>query len=125
MNPLPKALNKERAMAALLDAATLTEAAERAGLDRKTLYNYLHDEADFAKEFKRQRELRAIEQAEQAAGEREAALQAIRDIMNDTELSGNTRLKAAEKLLDVANRGVAAQMNAAERIWNIHCGFGF
>lgn len=117
--------NKEMALAALLDAPTLTAAAAAAGLDRKTLYNYLREDSQFAYEYKRQRQLRAIERAEQAAGEREAALQAIRDIMNDDEQPAAIRLKAAEKLLDVANDGFNRQANIAGDIWDVHSGFGF
>ena len=117
--------NKEKALAALLDAPTLTAAAAAAGLDRRTLYNYLRDDSKFAFEYKRQRQLRAIEQAEQAAGERAAALQAIRDIMNDGEQPAAIRLKAAEKLLDVANDGFIRQANIAGDIWDVHTGFAF
>lgn len=120
-----KEADKERALAALLDSSTLTAAATAAGLDRKTLYNYLREDSKFAYEYKRQRQLRAIERAEQAAGEREAALQAIRSIMNDVEQPAAIRLKAAEKLLDVANDGFTRQACIAGDIWDVHSGFGF
>lgn len=117
--------NKEKALAALLDAPTLTAAASAAGLDRRTLFNYLHDDFEFAREYKYQRQLRAIERAEQAAGEREAALQAIRDMMNDGEVPAAIRLKAAERLLDVANDGFIRQGSVAGDIWQGHCGLDF
>lgn len=117
MAKVVKAADKERALAALLDAPTLTAAAEMAQLDRKTLYNYLHSDKEFVKAYNNQRQLRAIERAEQAAGEREAALQAIRDIMNDDEQPGAVRLKAAEKLLDVADTGFNVQRSIASDMW--------
>lgn len=117
--------NKEAALAALLDAPTLTAAAERAGIDRRTLYNYLHDDKDFARQYKRQRELRAIEQAEAAADEREAALAAIREVMTDAGQAGAVRLKAAEKLLDIADAGMSAQRKIAGDMWDKHSGWSF
>ena len=118
-----KAADKERALAALVDSPTLTAAATACGLDRRTLYNYLRNDSDFATAYQRQRQLRAIEQAEQAAGERAAALNAIRDIMNDEEQPSAIRLKAAEKLLDVANVGFNAQRSIAGDIADAHNGF--
>ena len=67
-----KQADKDKALAALLDAPTFTAAAAACGLDRRTLYNYLRNDSDFANAYRRQRQLRAIEQAEQAAGERAA-----------------------------------------------------
>lgn len=120
-----KAADKERALAALLDAPTFTAAAAAAGLDRRTLYNYLRNDFEFAREYKHQRQLRAIERAEQAAGEREAALQAIRDMMNDGEVPAAIRLKAAERLLDVANDGFIKQGSVAGDLLDSHCGLTF
>ena len=115
--------DKEKALAALMDAPTLTAAAEKAGIARRTLYNYLRKDSQFAWEYKRQRELRAIEQAEQAAEEREAALQVIRDVMNNDGVPAAVRLKAAVKLLDMANAGDNAQRAIAGNLWNLHNGW--
>lgn len=117
---MSKDANKERALAALLDAPTMSAAAVTAGLSRRTVYEYLRSDRDFALRYKQQRQLRAIEQAEQAAGEREAALQAIRDVMNDVDQPGAVRLKAAERLLDVANAGVGEQRQIADSIVEAH-----
>lgn len=122
---MAKIVNKEKALAALLEETSLTSAAAAAGLDRKTLYNYLRKDSDFALEYKRQRELRNIERGEQAEKERETALAAIREIMNDNEQPGAVRLKAAEKLLDIANSGISAQQIVAQAIWDSHTGFSF
>ena len=115
--------DKEKALAALMDAPTLTAAAEKAGIARRTLYNYLRKDSQFAWEYKRQRELRAIEQAEQAAEEREAALQVIRDVMNNDGVPAAVRLKAAVKLLDMANAGDNAQRAIAGNLWDSHNGW--
>jgi len=118
-----KQADKDKALAALLDAPTFTAAAAACGLDRRTLYNYLRNDSDFANAYRRQRQLRAIEQAEQAAGERAAALDAIRDIMNDDEQPAAVRLKAAERLLDVASVGFEKQRSIAGDIADAHSGF--
>lgn len=46
-----KTANKEKALTALLQSATITEAAKKCGLSEKTLRRYL-DDADFQKEFR-------------------------------------------------------------------------
>lgn len=120
-----KQADKERALNALLNAPTLTSAAEMAGIDRRTLYNYLHNDSQFALEYKRQRQLKNIERAEQAANERETALNTIRDIMNDNSQPALIRLKAAEKLLEISDKGNAKQDSIASDIFNEHSGFCF
>ncbi len=46
-----KTANREKALTALLDSATITEAAKKCGLSEKTLRRYL-DDAEFQKEFR-------------------------------------------------------------------------
>lgn len=41
---MSKDLKKDRALTALLESNTLTEAAEKAGISRKTLYNYIRND---------------------------------------------------------------------------------
>lgn len=48
--PVKKA-NREKALTALLESATITEAAQKCGLNEKTLRRYL-DDAEFQKEFR-------------------------------------------------------------------------
>ena len=107
-----KAADKERALAALLDNATFTAAAEQCGLSRRTLYSYLRDDKDFAMSYKQQRQLRELEAAEQAAALRQDALDAISDVMANGE-TGMIRLKAAERLLAIADDGISTQRRIA------------
>ncbi len=51
-----KILNKEKVLTALLESATITEAAKRCKLNEKTLRRYLED-ADFQKEYRAARRL--------------------------------------------------------------------
>jgi DNA-binding transcriptional MerR regulator len=46
-----KILNREKAISALLESPTITEAAQKCGLNEKTLRRYL-DDAEFQKEFR-------------------------------------------------------------------------
>ena len=98
-------LKKAAALEALQTEKTFTAAAEKAGISRRTLYGYLYDDSDFAFEWRRQLQLKALTRAEQAANERDAALSAIRDIMNNADNPAAVRLKAAEKLLEYADGG--------------------
>ncbi len=46
-----KTANREKALAALLESATITDAANKCGLNEKTLRRYL-DDAEFQREFR-------------------------------------------------------------------------
>jgi len=119
-----KAADKQKALAALLDTSTFTAAAEQAGLSRRTLYSYLRDDKDFAMSYKQQRQLRELEAAERAAALHQDALDAIRDVMVNGE-SGMVRLKAAERLLAIADDGISTQRRIAGDLWDIHTGLSF
>jgi len=119
-----KQADKERALAALLDAPTFTAAAEQAGLSRRTIYSYLRSDPDFAMAFKQQRQLRELEAAERAAALHQDALDAIRDVMVNGE-SGMVKLKAAQQLLSIADDGISTQRRIAGDLWDIHSGLSF
>ncbi len=51
---LMKTANREKALSALLESASITEAAKKCGLSEKTLRRYLED-AEFQKEFRASR----------------------------------------------------------------------
>ena len=122
---MAKDLKRAAALEALQTSSTFTEAAEKANISRRTLYDYLYNDKDFAFEYRKQLRLRSIAQAEQATNEREAALQAIRDIMNDDEQPAAVRLKAAEKLLEYANSGYATEFKWAGDAVDVHTGWSF
>lgn len=52
--PMPKENNKEKALAALLESASVIEAAQKSGLSPKTLYRYL-DDSEFKQEYQTER----------------------------------------------------------------------
>jgi DNA-binding transcriptional MerR regulator len=51
---MPKENNKEKALAALLESASVIEAAQKSGLSPKTLYRYL-DDSEFKQEYQTER----------------------------------------------------------------------
>ena len=122
---MAKDLKRAAALEALQTSSTFTEAAEKAGISRRSLYQFLYHDADFAFAYREQLRLRSIARAEQATGEREAALKAIRDIMNDTEEPAAVRLKAAEKLLEYADEGCATELKWAGDAVDVHTGWSF
>lgn len=92
--------NKARALDALLDSRTFTEAAEKAGIARKTLYSYLRDDVEFARAYKAAQERLTLERMEAIEADRQRAKAAIFAIMDDTKQPGAVRLKAAQSILE-------------------------
>ena len=105
---------KARALAALLDSNTLTEAADKAEISRKTLYNYMRDDSDFANAYQAAQEQLAIEQMDALASDRERAKAVILNLMEDKEQPAAIRLKAAQSVFDIVN----AQQARATAITN-------
>lgn len=95
-------LGKEKALAALMDSNSLTEAAEKAGISRKTLYSYLHNDADFANAFEQLRNEQTVNYIDTINSDRDSARNVIRQIMNDAEQPAAVRLKAAQAILTEA-----------------------
>lgn len=106
--------SKARALEALLDSKTLTEAAEKAGISRKTLYGYMRDDEDFAMAYKAKQERQTLERLEEFEGQRRRALETISAIMDDTEQPGAVRLKAAAAILE-AGRELDRQADVIAR----------
>lgn len=117
------AINKQRVLSALTDADTFTAAAAAAGVSRRTLFNYLRDDAAFAREYRNQCDFIAIERAEAAQADRRAALDALRDIMNDKQQAGAVRVKAAAALIEHADAALQGGTVAAQRAVESHSDF--
>lgn len=92
---------KQASLVALMNSNTLSEAAEKAGIDRRTLYNYLHNDIDFAKAFRELRSQQAVALMDTVNEYRERASRVILDIMDDKDQPAAVRLKAAQTLLSV------------------------
>lgn len=106
---------RQAALAALLDSSTLTEAAEKAGIDRRTLYNYLHNDIDFARAYDEIRNRQAVAFMDDLTDRRQRAHAVIMELLEDVEQPAAIRLKAAQAILTAAAEqektvaGIAAQ----------------
>ena len=106
---------KAAALRALMESDTLTEAAEKANISRKTLYNYMRSDMDFASTYKAMQEQAAVETAEAMKGNRARAEAVILAIMDDQNQPGAVRLKAAQAIMEETrkatetSKGIIAQ----------------
>lgn len=95
---------KAAALAALMECNTLSAAAERAGISRKTLYNYIREDYDFARAYKALQEEAATSALERLEDQEAGALEVVRSILQDEKQAAAVRLKAAHELLSAAAR---------------------
>lgn len=108
---------KAAALAALLESDTLTAAAEKAEISRKTLYNYIRYDLEFAKAYESLREQEAISALERMEQQRERASGVILSIMDDAEQPGAVRLKAAQAIMEAAaKQGAIVASLAADNV---------
>lgn len=93
---------KDAALAALLDSGSMTEAAEKAGISRRTMYSYLHHDVDFARAYDEARNRQAIAYMDALTARRERAQAVIMDLLEDAKQPAAIRLKAAQMILSAA-----------------------
>ena len=108
--PMKSNPKKAAALAALMECGTFTEAAKQAGIDRKTLYNYMTMDRDFAKAYREGMERATIERAEASALLREKAQETIISIMEDDTQPAAVRLKAAQAIMAEAAEAASANV---------------
>lgn len=101
---MSKDLNKDRALSALLESNTLTEAADKAGISRKTLYNYIRNDPAFGLAYRTARDQIAIEQMEALNNGTDRATRLLLDLMDDAEQPAGIRMKAAQTIIAAANK---------------------
>lgn len=95
---------KKRALAALLTASTIQEAAAQAKVSYPTLRRWLKSDEEFRGEYEavlREATEGAAAQARQGMGE---AIVTLREIMGDTKAAPNARVSAARTLLESGGR---------------------
>ena len=114
---MSNSIKKQNVIDALMDSGTLTEAAEKAGISRKTLYNYMQKDTDFARAYRDARERLTLERLDNIEAEQAAAKAVILEIMNDKEQNSAIRLKAAQTILDAGK----AVMQGAQEIISNNC----
>ena len=105
--------NKARALAALAESSTLTEASQRARISRKSLYNYLNTDPEFAAAYSKILQRMTLDRLEALAHEQTRARQTVVALMEDENQTGAVRLNAAKVVLEAA---ATAQARAEEAI---------
>lgn len=93
---------RQAALAALMDSSTLTEAAEKAGISRRTLYNYLRNDIEFARAYDEIRDRQAVDFMDDLNDRRRRAHAVIMELLEDAEQPAAIRLKAAQTILTAA-----------------------
>lgn len=106
-------LKKQAALAALAESSTLTEAAEKAGISRRTLYGYIREDIDFSVAYKSLQEQATLRAYDAAAERRAHASEVVESIMDDEMQPGAVRLKAALSIIDKADNLEAEVFNLA------------
>lgn len=100
---MPKINNKERALAALLESASIADAAKRCQLSQETLYRYLREKEFVAnyREARRQIVENSISQLQRASGE------AVETLRRNLSCSNpQAEIRSAQIILDNALKGV-------------------
>jgi AcrR family transcriptional regulator len=109
---MAKETNRERALAALVESASIAEAAKRCKLSKETLFRYLRDES-FVSEYRAFRRVtveNAVAHLQVASGE---AVETLR--RNLTCENPAAQIRAAQLILDFAVKGVEV-VDLAERL---------
>lgn len=95
---------KAAALSALLECDTLSAAAERAGISRKTLYNYIREDHEFSRAYRGMTDQAAIEALERLEAQETRAAEVVAAILQDEGQAAGIRLKAAHEIMAAAAR---------------------
>ena len=93
---------KRAALTALLECGSLTEAAEQAGISRRTMYDYIHNDLDFARAYCKAQNRQAVLSMDAMEERRERANSVIMQLLEDETQPAAIRLKAAQIVLSSA-----------------------
>ncbi len=93
---------KDAALVALLESNSMTEAAEKAGVSRRTMYNYLHNDIAFARAYDEARNRQEIAYMDVLTTRRERAQGVVMEVLEDDDQPAAIRLKAAQIIIAAA-----------------------
>jgi len=99
-----KDLTRAKILEALAAAGNITEAAELAGVSRKTIYSYMNTDSDFITAYRDMKRGQIRDMAETINRGAERAASYIAGLLDDTEAPHNVKLSAAVKLLEIGAR---------------------
>ena len=94
---------RQKIIAGLMCYKTLQEVADFADVSVRTVYNYLHGDADCADQWREQQRIVILETESAIREAQEQAVNAIQEVMQDKTQNPMARLKAAEMLLNRAD----------------------
>ena len=100
---------QKRALACLLTASTVQEAARDAKVSYATLRRWLSSDPEFRREYSRALEELVESAAAQARQGMTEAVAVLREIMADIEAQPNTRVAAARTVIDSGSRLIEMQ----------------
>lgn len=106
--------SKQKALAALLTSPTKKAAAEKAGINERTLRDYFRD-SEFVEEYNRAF-AEVVQDATRAAQQTlQPALSTLKEIMEDADIAPAARVQACRAALEYAIR-LTDQNDLAERL---------
>lgn len=91
---------KKRALQALLTCTSLAEAARKAGISDRTLYNYLHNDQEFTEAYAAERARLVSAAADALKKNAIPAIQTLRKIVDDSEAPPAVRVQACRTILE-------------------------
>lgn len=103
---------QEAAIAALLTASTIAEAAAAVGVHEQTVWRWMQlpDFKEAYRDAKRKAVDQAISRLQQVSGE---AVETLRTVMKDSDAPPSSRVSAAKAVIDVALKAVEMDEMAA------------
>ncbi len=108
---------RQQAIAALIEAPTIREAAGIVGIGEATLFRWLQDSGfqEVYRETKQRIVSHAVTQLQRASGN---AVKVLTDVMNDEDKPASSRVTAAKTVLDMAVKAVEIE-NLEARITDL------
>lgn len=101
---MSKDQTRARALAAMLECNTLTDAAKAAGISRKTLYTYIRTDDAFGVAYRAARDQLALEQMDALTDGRQRATALLLALLEDDTQPASVRIKAAQTILAAATK---------------------
>lgn len=90
---------KEQALKYLIECNTMTEASQKAGISRKTLYNYITEDKEFFKAYMELQRIRYITLSDEITEHTKRIIDTLQEIADNAENTPKDRITACKELL--------------------------
>ena len=94
---------KAEALKYLMECDTMTEASQKAGIARKTLYNYINEDRSFFKAYMDLQRIRYIALSDEITDHTKRIIETLQEIADNQENSPKDRIAACLELLGALN----------------------